>query len=84
MAGQKHSWWDVLGRYTDTLCASHGSGIVWNYNVGAHLSLGSASKTSQAVVHISVCEVCFRWRIYNIRVQFGLHMRYPTKEKQDL
>lgn len=34
MAGQKHSWWDVLGRNAGTLDVSHESGIPWNYNVG--------------------------------------------------
>lgn len=66
MAGQKHSWWDVFGRNTDSLDVSHKSGIPWNYNVGVHLASGSTSQTSRAVVHVSVCEVCFKWRIYNI------------------
>ena len=81
MAGQEHSWWVVLGRDTETLNASHESGIRWNYHVGAYLASGSTSKTSRAVVHVSVCEVCFRWRINNIQVHFGLHTRYPTKQK---
>lgn len=84
MAGQKHSWPDVFGRNTDSLNVSHESEIPWNYNVGVHLASGSISKTSRAVVHVSVCEVCFRWRIYNILSTSAVWPAYAIPDQRKI